>query len=296
MMEQGMSIVVFNMLPTSVQSRLPAFQSLRPSASFSILSPRRRAMTPQKEVDHVMITREENSVVGLQACAAAAATVANSKINEDHPKTSSSDGSISSVNSGVKWKYAAQGSFLQHSAFEETTDLGFARKSYIDGVAYMLKALPDDLDEHESSVIRQALPTSCVPVGDGGQIEAGPGRSGWKTSDRAKTFLHATVQGFVTGFVLCLYLLLSFLSSVIRTGAYYERQYSISQHLVSSGFVFATAVGKQSGALSEKLSAIGDGKLGRVMSDLAAWTLQTVTAGIQDGIGQGLLLIEKRQK
>lgn len=116
----------------------------------------------------------------------------------------------------------------------------------------MLKALPDDLDEYETSVIRRALPKSCVQFDASRQIEAGSGRPGWLPSDRAKTFLHSTVQGFVTGLVLFAYLFLSFLSVVIRTGAHYERQYNISQHIVSSGFSFATAIGKQSGALSEK--------------------------------------------
>lgn len=41
---------------------------------------------------------------------------------------------------------------------------------------------------------------------------------------------------------------------------------------------------------------MGDGKVGKVVSDLAVWTLEGVTGGIHDGIGQGLLLIEQRQK
>lgn len=32
------------------------------------------------------------------------------------------------------------------------------------------------------------------------------------------------------------------------------------------------------------------------MSDLAAWTIESVAGGVQDGIGQGLQLIEQRQK
>ncbi|KAI1379274.1 hypothetical protein F4677DRAFT_408478 [Hypoxylon crocopeplum] len=296
MMEQDMSIVVFNMLPTSVQSRLPALQSLRRSTSFSILSSGRRSTPPQKDIEQLVIARrDDGSVVELQACATAA-DVANSRLEEDRPKTSSSDGSISNTDSGVKWRYAAQGTFLQHSASQETADLVFARKSYIDGVAYMLRALPDDMDDYETSVIRQALPMSCAPIGVDGQIEAGPGRPGWQPSERAKTFLHATVQGFVTGIVLFVYLLLSFLASVIRTGAYYERQYNVSQHLVSRGFVFATALGKQSGVLGEKICAMGEGRLGKALSVLAGWTVESVTGGIQDGIGQGLLLIEQRRK
>ncbi|KAI0888923.1 uncharacterized protein GGS22DRAFT_184499 [Annulohypoxylon maeteangense] len=293
-MEQDMSIVVFNMLPTSVQSRLPAFRSLRRSTSLSILSLRRRSLIPQKDMEQVMIARsEDNSVVELQPCSEAATNVTSSELEVDQKKPLSCDDSNPNASSGVKWNYAAQGSYLQQSAAHETIDLAFARKSYIDGVAYMLKALPDDMDDYEAGVIRRALPTSFQQFGTDRQIEAGPK---WLPSDRAKTFLHSTVQGFVSSLVLFAYLLLSFLSAVIRTGAHYERQYNISQHVVSSSFVFATAVGKQSGALSEKIGAISDGRLGKLLSDLIAWTIESVAGGVQDGIGQGLLLIEQRRK
>ncbi|KAI8963809.1 hypothetical protein F5Y11DRAFT_130480 [Daldinia sp. FL1419] len=299
MMEQNMSIVVFNLLPTSVQSRLPALQSLR---SRSILPSRRRSTTSQDDMDPVVITeRDENAVVELQTCAATAAAAAaadnaDNRLVENNSKSSSPDSRVVNVSSGVKWRYARQGSFLQQSASQETADLTFARKSYIDGVAYMLKALPDDLDDYEASIIRQALPKSCVQVDMNAQVEGGLGRPSWRPSDRARTFLHTAVQGFVTGLVVFLYILLSFLAIVIRAGAYYERQYNISQHIISSGFVFATTVGKQSGALSEKISAISEGKFGKAMSELAAWTIENVAAGVQDGIGQGLQLIEQRQK
>ncbi|KAI1650777.1 uncharacterized protein F4817DRAFT_312644 [Daldinia loculata] len=295
MMERNMSIVVFNMLPTSVQSRLPDLQSLRRSTSRSILPSRQRSITSQDDEPVVIARRDANAIVELQTCATASG-VANNRLVEDKPKPSGPDGRVINASSGVKWRYARQGSFLQQSASQETSDLTFARKSYIDGVAYMLKALPDDMDECEVSIIHRALPKSCAQLDMNGQIKGDPGTFGWLPSDRAKTFLHSAVQGFVTGLVIFIYLLLSFFAIVIRAGAYYERQYNISQHIISSSFVFATTVGKQSGALSEKISAISEGKLGKAMSDLAAWTIESVAGGVQDGIGQGLQLIEQRQK
>ncbi|KAI1806146.1 hypothetical protein F4811DRAFT_551102 [Daldinia bambusicola] len=297
MMEENMSIVVFNMLPTSVQSRLPALQSLRRSTSRPVLPPRQRPLASQDNLEPVVIARrDDDAVVGLQACATAAASVANSRLVEDKPKPSDPDSRVMNLSSGVNWRYARQGAFLQQSASQETADLTFARKSYIDGVAYMLKALPDDMDDYEVSIIRRALPKSCLQINMNGQIEGGLGRPGWRPSDRAKTFLHSAVQGFVTGLVIFIWSLLSFFAVVIRAGAYYERQYNISQHIISSGFVFASIVGKQSGVLSEKISAMSEGKLGKAMSELAAWTIESVAGGVHDGIGQGLQLIEQRQK
>ncbi|KAL7627554.1 hypothetical protein AAE478_001747 [Parahypoxylon ruwenzoriense] len=291
------------MLPTSVQSRLPAFQSFRRSASLSILSSRRRSASAQKDAEPAVLTNiDEDSVVELQTRAAAAAAVetnvANRRVEEDTSDSlSSTDGYIPRLKSGVKWRYAAQGSYLQHSASRERDDIVFARKSYIDGVAYMLRALPDDMDAHEVNTIRRALPNPCGLPDANGQTDAGFGRLGWQQPpSRAKTFLRSTVQGFVAGLVVFIYSLLSLLAVVIRVGAHYERQYNISEHLVSLGLVFASTVGKQSGALSGKISAISEGKFGRVVTDLAAWTVESVTGGIQDGIGQALLLIEQKRK
>ncbi|KAI1776842.1 hypothetical protein F4818DRAFT_360687 [Hypoxylon cercidicola] len=292
-MEQNISIVVFNMLPTSVQSRIPGFQSLRRSKSFSILSSRLRSAQRQQGADQVVVEHTGNSVVELEACNP---TDDAGPLEVDLPKYSGPGRSISNTTSGVKWRYAEQGTFLQHSANRETEDLAFSRKSYIDSVAYMLKGLPDDMDNYEASVIRRALPKSCAQVDANGQIEAAPGTPGWLPSDRAKKFLRSAVQGSVAAIVLSLYLLLSFLAVVIRAGADFERQYNVSQHIVSRGLMFATAVGKRSGALGERICAMSDGKVGKAVSDLAVWTLEGVTGGIHDGIGQGLLLIEQRQK
>lgn len=286
-MEQNMSIVVFNMLPTSVQSRIPRLDLLRRSTSLSILSSRHRSMPQQKDMEQVVVARrDESSVVELQA---------NGTL-EEPPKYPGAGSPVSDASSGVKWRYAEQGSFLQHSALRETTDLAFSRKSYIDSVAYMLKGLPDNMDDYETSVIRRALPTSCALEDANGRIEAGPGRLGWQSSPEAKTLLHSATQGFVAVVVLFGYCLLSFLAVVIRAGAYYERQYNVSQYLISGGVNLATVIGKHSGSLGEKISAMGEGKLGKVISDLVAWALASVTAGVHDGIGQGLLLIEQRRK
>ncbi|XXG98563.1 peroxisomal targeting signal 2 receptor [Hypoxylon texense] len=281
------------MLPTSVQSRIPDLQSLRRSKNFSILSSRLRSSQRQNDDVGQIVVEEaeaEDSAVELKACAPIPSSDAGSPLEISRPKYPGSG------NSGVKWRYAEQGTFLQHSASRETEDLAFARKSYIDSVAYMLKGLPDDMDNYETSVIRRALPKSCAQVDANGQIGAGPGRPRWLPSDRAKTFLRSAVQGSVAIIVLFSYFLLSFLAVIIRAGADFERQYNVSQHIVSGGLTFATAVGKRSGALGERICAISDGKVGKAVSELAVWTLEGVTGGIHDGIGQGLLLIEQRQK
>ncbi|KAI5921586.1 hypothetical protein F4810DRAFT_677758 [Camillea tinctor] len=273
--QQNMSIFMFNMLPTSVQSRLPALRSLRRSASLFILTSRRRDTTARSgpDVDEVTMSRDDAVPI--------------------FPEPVSEEKTASTLPSGVKWRYAAQGSYLHHSAAREKDDPGFARRSYIDGVAYILKSLPDDLDDHESRVIRQALPRSCAP---GSRALESPTHAVWQPPPSpdpgSRTLLRRGVAALVSSLVALLHVLLSLAVVLVRVGAQCERQYRISQHLVSWGF----AVGHHGVVLSGKICAMSDGRVGRALAELAAWTVENVTAGIQDGIGQGRWAVEQKQE
>ncbi|KAI1505297.1 hypothetical protein F5X99DRAFT_368962 [Biscogniauxia marginata] len=305
MEQQDMSIIMFNMLPTSVQSRLPALQSLRRPSSLSILPSRRRPVPPRPEpdVEEVAVSRGDDRAMVKLPPRAPAGLADPAVINDETPilpVPPPEERAAPIFMSGVKWRYATQGSCLHHSASREKEDPGFARKSYIDGVAYMLKALPDDLDDHESNVIRRALPNSCATAAldaDGGVMMGPEQRSiGWRPSTQGKTLLHRAVAALVSSMVVLVHVFLSCAVVVIRVGAQYERQYSISQHLVSRGFVFATAVGRHSVVLSGKICAMSDGRVGKALTDFAAWMVENITGGIQDGIGQGLYTIEQKRR
>ncbi|KAI8633343.1 hypothetical protein F5Y19DRAFT_471616 [Xylariaceae sp. FL1651] len=279
-MEQQDVSMVFSMLPTSVQSRIPPFKSLRRSASLSILSSRRRS-TGDSVGDEMVIPRnDENQTVQLDP-PVEARTRPNVQRKQQKEMTS-----------GVRWRYAEQGTNMHRIAYIEKDDPAFSRKSYIDGVAYMLMALPENLNDHESSVIQDALPASLADVDRAGGREA----AGWRPPLTGRTVLQRCVAGVVTGLVVVLHLALWYVSIVVRVGAHYERKHNISQQLVSRGFVIATAVGRHSVVLSAKICAISDGRVGRAMSTFAAWTVESVTCGIQDGIGQGLLLVDQRPR
>lgn len=107
--EPNMSIVVFNMLPTSVQSRIPDLQSLRRSKNFSILSSRLRSSRRQNDVDQVVVEQTEGSVVELEACPPTPSSDAGNPLEIGRPKYPGSGRSLTNANSGVKWRYAEQG-------------------------------------------------------------------------------------------------------------------------------------------------------------------------------------------
>ena len=179
--------------------------------------------------------------------------------------------------------------------------MAFARKSYIDGVVYMLKALPDDMDELERAAIRQAAATSCkdaVSGEDGGRVAAHHprGRLGYdgRPVHGEKTFLHRCVQASVALLVLLAWVLFFLFKEGVRMGARYERRYNISQVLIERGVVAASTVGKYSVVLRARINAMSETQAGHAVGALTAWTLENVLAGVQDGLGEGMQMLKKQ--
>ncbi|RYP41763.1 hypothetical protein DL767_000779 [Monosporascus sp. MG133] len=188
--------------------------------------------------------------------------------------------------SGIKWKYASQGSMLHDASSRYRADAVFARKSYIDGVVYMLKALPEDMDEIERAAVRRAAADSC------GERESGEREGEGEGKDRA--FLHRWVQSLVALVVLLAHALFRLFREGVRLGARYEREHHVSQALVELGLVAAGAVGRCGAVLGAAANAAGDSPVGRAVVALAAWALENVVAGIQDGLGEGMQTVNRR--
>ncbi len=224
------------------------------------------------------------------------------------------DGGAERDGSGIKWRYATQGlsnlrppemltnaddeitgSQLHDSSSRSRDDATFARKSYIDGVVYMLKALPDDMDDLEKAAVRRAAAHSCKDrEGEVGQTTTLPRRAAYRPSDGKKPLLHRCVQGLVATLVLLAHLLFYLFKEGLRIGARYERQYNISQVLVERGFVVAGALGQYSVGLRARINEMSESQVGHALGALTAWALETVIAGVQDGLGEGLQIINRR--
>ncbi|KAK5634560.1 hypothetical protein RRF57_010273 [Xylaria bambusicola] len=181
---------------------------------------------------------------------------------------------------------------LHRVAYIDKEDPAFSRKSYIDGVAYVLMALPEDLSDREVASIREALPPS---MSDLDLVDEADGRAiGWKSAPGSRTVLQRCVAITVALSVVFIHTILSYASIVVSVGAYYERKHNISEQILSKGFVIASAVGRHSVFLSAKICAMKDGPVGKAISNMATRTVESVASGIQEGIGQGLMMSDTR--
>ncbi|KAK8051572.1 hypothetical protein PG993_002957 [Apiospora rasikravindrae] len=188
--------------------------------------------------------------------------------------------------SGVKWRYARQGQHLTAIASEELDDASFERRSYIDGVAYYLRACPDNLNELETDILLRSAPFLAERPRPTRRIAIR------RPTDRGKTFLHRGVQQAVALAMVAIHAIWCAVLLLGRVGVRYERQYNLSSQLVAHGYWFANSVGKHSVHLSARLQKAGDGKVGQIFSGLVAWTMESFTGGIQDGYGDGMVMIQ----
>ncbi|KAI0432549.1 hypothetical protein F5Y09DRAFT_339608 [Xylaria sp. FL1042] len=270
---------VFDMLLTSVRSPMSAFKSLRLSTMSS-----RRHVTGQGVEEFVVTNYEEDRALQVDGTVAEAGISAPAQRKEQ-----------ALTAPGVRWRYAEQGMNIHRIAYLNKEDPTFSRKSYIDGMAYMLMALPSNLSDQEAAMIREAIPPY---IADANLVGGGNDRAiGWRSPPGGRT---GGLQGFiamlVAVLVVLIHLTLSYASVVVRVGAHYERKHNISQQIVSRGFVIASAVGRHSIVLSAKICALKDGPVAKAVGNIASRAIESVAAGIQEGIGQGLVMIDTRPR
>ncbi|KAI0202286.1 hypothetical protein F4808DRAFT_71431 [Astrocystis sublimbata] len=287
-------MVFDSILPASVRSGISALQSLRRADRFSIISLRRQfsfsalrsssteelVLTSSRRQEAEVYEAAMDSDAEMQVAAPAPAASAErsvAKVPQTPPPVD------------VRWKYAEQGMKMHEGAYLEKDDSAFSRKSYVDGLAYMLMALPDDLSEQEAAKLWDALPPSMADANRG--LNGGRGNRAiiWMPRPESRTALQRCVAAMVATFVKLIYVL----SSV---GMHYERKHNISQQIASRSFVIVTEVGRHGLDLSTKICAMKDGRVGKAVSSLVGWTAEGVTYGIQDGVGQGLTWIETKSE
>ncbi|KAI1268977.1 hypothetical protein F5Y18DRAFT_373238 [Xylariaceae sp. FL1019] len=292
-------------VPTAVINRVPILSHLHRSAHLSYLGMRCKLGGLEMEQSMMMAGEGEMSGFDSRPIPAAFTTAHTSakppkkpqrhgrEIAERTPsdvaqqeETSKEPVQMASSIPGPEWIYATQGTSLHHIAWSQREiNEKYSRKSYIDGVAYMLMALPLDLSETESGMIRDALPpTVSVSV----EPRGGQKGVGWRPSQSGRTVLQRCVATLVMILVVLIHALASSLTSIGRLGAVCEKKYNLSQQLLK----MATVTGKSGVTLGTKLCDFADGSVGRWMAAMTSSTIEGITAGIQDGIGQGLYLVD----
>jgi len=172
------------------------------------------------------------------------------------------------------------------------------RQLYLHGLTYLLRGLPNNLSAEEKMSVCAAVPDEVVALRT--------------TSFQSTELIHlktSTVRGIRNGqpgqrpsvlqrvlaaMIVQMFLIAQFLLPYIKVcmaAAYrYERKYRITERVVSFGVSTVDGAMKRSMDVSNNMYCMNEGKVGQALNDFAIWWLQGVSAGIRDGVAEGLLL------
>ncbi|KAH8597075.1 hypothetical protein B0O99DRAFT_617954 [Bisporella sp. PMI_857] len=291
-------------VPSAIQSGLARFSLTRRSSSLqrvdyqcqqknSASAPPSGARTPVTGVDNTIMLSSaqlEESLYFREEFRQEQASTARRSSNYDRRHYVEDQ-------SGISWKFASTGlSHLSRAVDEFSTasqdpgsvDSNYVRQMYVDGLAYLLRGLPQDMTAEEQMRVRNAMPISVVrplyPSSSSSALDFSSPPSEPSILHRWLAFL--IVQGF-----LIFQFLLPFITKWITTVYQYEREHKISQKIIGQGLDSMDIVGKKGIGLVNIICGMGDGKVGHILMKVASYVAEGLTGGIHEGIGQGMAIM-----
>ncbi|KAF1977374.1 hypothetical protein BU23DRAFT_453095 [Bimuria novae-zelandiae CBS 107.79] len=302
--------MLYSVLPAVVQSRIPTLPSIRralsdirgPSIPFKTLQTASEASLPRSPPPDytsrpTSVAYSQHSSRGSSFDSAEDEEPFQEALS-DTPASSSSTPppfSISETRTGIKWKYANQGTpNLATQAYAESqsprlddTSVVLTRQMYIHSLTYLLRGLPPSLSPEETLSLQVALPPELILTAPCSH------KLSFKNPDGAAppsdpSLLHRLVAITVFETFVLLQFLLPYIKLFLGHAYRFERKHNVAQRLVNSGIMGADAVRRTGLQLTHTICQMNDGKVGVALSELSLWLVWGVTGGLQQGIQDGV--------
>lgn len=155
------------------------------------------------------------------------------------------------------------------------------RSLYVNGLLYLLEALPADLTSDEVRCIQDRLPepVKCaLPE---------PERP-----DRQPSYLHRILAAIIVYGFLLLQLLLPYAKTVLQNVYRYERSHRVTERLVATTLRTADRLGKSSVGFGSTVMSLSESRVGAAVSSATARWIEGIAGGIYEGFGQGMVILE----
>lgn len=234
-----------------------------------------------------------------------------------HPSPSAAAVEDSKTAGGIQWRYADPGlAMLSLSAQEAVTPSPAAsliRRQYISGVTCILRGLPADLSADEELSLREALPPSLDPAARGeSNVNSQHAKNSAVVIPRRHSsllpfsrnnstsgppaparppLLQRSVAALTCALFLLAAFLLPYLQLLLRQAYQFERRHRVSDRALARGVAAADLVARRTLALAAQVCAMHDGRVGAVVKQAGFYVVQNCSAGVYDGLGEGVLAL-----
>lgn len=166
---------------------------------------------------------------------------------------------------------------------------GFARQLYLHALTYLIQALPSDLTTEEQLSLRSSLPQGVVePL----HLELnGYAQPAGTSPGSQPSLLHRTLASSIVQLFIFLQFILPYFKYLLSAAYQYDREHKISEKVLSQGIETVDSLGKTGLSLTGAIYGMGDGRVGQIITETAAWFVEGVTGGIHEGVGEGMVIM-----
>jgi hypothetical protein len=170
-------------------------------------------------------------------------------------------------------------------------DSHLIRSLYINGLSYLLEALPSDLTNGEIKTIENHLPKRLHSSISSryGQRPVGP--SVMRNTSTQPSYLHRFLSSVIIYGFLFAQLLLPYVKALLQSIYQYERSHRITERLVAATLEVADDLTKSGATSATTAVRSNQGKIATVISSVTYWWIEGFAGGIYEGIGEGMIII-----
>ncbi|KAL4970376.1 uncharacterized protein BDV14DRAFT_42690 [Aspergillus stella-maris] len=205
--------------------------------------------------------------------------------------------------SGVRWNRVNPALHLLRDAGYEAqqphSEPRLVRSLYLNSMAYLLSALPEDLSPDETALLRSSMPEPLKPPltllsptdpnhpQHQHQLQQSPAHPG----PAHRSYLHRLLASSIIYICLLLQLLMPYLKEVMFQLYRYDRAHRITERITALILLLAEKLGRGGVGLGNTVLNLYDGKTGAAVNGAAAWWMEGVAGGIYEGLGEGLVIL-----
>lgn len=185
------------------------------------------------------------------------------------------------------------------------------RKAYVQGVAWLVHGLPEDLDKHERTELIRAMPPSLLEEAHrtpAAQQHAAAARPLYPSSSSSSSSLSSAYYGYfgrssegsrggvvgdavqratralVMQLLVPLHILWAYAVLLLGRAVQLEREYKVAEQVVKHSGELGYSAGRGGVRLSGVIYNHGGARVGHLVTNVVAYTADGLVKGISDGI------------
>lgn len=199
----------------------------------------------------------------------------------------------------IRFKFANHGLLLVAQSAQESRSSvrvndEYQRRLYLDGITYLLRGLPDELNDEERTKLHAALPTTLKDTPrDADGIAAATSAERARTSGARIPYLRLIVQTIVFWIFLAFATALPYLKYTARSAYAFERRHKVGEQFLAQTLALAQLTSSQVLAFICTIWTMNDGIVGRTLTEIGAWCAQNVGEGVRDGLTEAAAALRR---